>query len=215
MMNPAIVMTIDEYNVAYMVNEMVNHDGPLEENGLIVDMILTMPQQQLDEVSRIYSEIGLPAFQPEYAQETGEILIDTLFEEIRKYPPIASVVHKTSFAANFLNATDITVAQWRAEVKEMILAESFDGFKEEVSDVLYMSYCLFYQHTGIDLKMRGAQRSVRKFIGRMDQWKDIFDKAGLRFHKWYLSGGSNHHKQEKVNAALERAYREQKVAQSS
>lgn len=212
MMNPAIVMTTDEYNVAYMVNEMRNNDGAFEENGLLVDMILTMPEELLDEVCRIYCGIGLPAFQPEYAQETGEILIETMFEQIRNFPPVSRTVHKTSFATNFLNATDITGAQLRDEVKEMIYAESFDGFKEELSDVLYMAYCILYQKTGIDLKMYGAQRSVRKFIVRIDGWKNIFSASGLRFNKRYLSGGSNFCKQSKVVIALNKASKEQMIS---
>lgn len=87
MMNPAIVMTTEEYNVAYMVNEMLNNDVAFEENGLLVDMILTMPEELLNEVCRIYCGIGLPAFQPEYHQETGG---DPHRDNVRANPKLPS-----------------------------------------------------------------------------------------------------------------------------
>lgn len=198
-------VTIEEMNLAVLVNELVKNDGPIEDNGLIVDMILTLPQHQLDDASRMYCEIGLPVSYPEYHQETGEILIDEIFSYIQEECSPSDLHHRASFAYYYLNATPISGANFRSEVKELFEAETWSEVKEEWSDVLYMGYCLLYQNTGIDLKMRGARPSVQKFVGRMTKWKGIFKACDLRFEKWYLVGGSNCEKMSKIQAAVDMA----------
>lgn len=208
MMNPAIVMTTNEYNVAYLVNELVTNGISVPASDIVQDMVLMMSEQSLEEASIIYSYIGLPSNQPEYNQHTAEILMDTFFDMIEGSEP-SQADHRASFAVNFLNASPITAEQWRGELKELVLADSFANFKEEIADVLYMSYCILYQRTGIDLKMRGARPSTRKFIKRTVKWKEIFSMWQMDFSKDYLVGGSNYLKPAKVASAYELALADQ------
>ncbi|MGX1195748.1 pyrophosphohydrolase domain-containing protein [Metabacillus sp. SLBN-84] len=104
-----------------------------------------------------------------------------------------------------LNADQI---QWRsvkgefAELIQAIQTQNKQEIQEEIADVLYFTYCFLQGKFGINLPMLGAMPTVKKIIGRLDVWKEIFAERGLNFEVRYLVGGSNYHKKSKVNKAI-------------
>lgn len=108
-----------------------------------------------------------------------------------------------------LNSSPLTVKEIKQEIIEVFESKTLTEFKDEVSDVLYMSYCALESKTGINLSMLGASKTVNKIQTRLHTWKQIFIENNLIFNKKYLINGSNFNKSEKVKKALELAKQDQ------
>lgn len=108
-----------------------------------------------------------------------------------------------------LNSGSIGWEAIKGEIKEVIEAETYAEFKEEVADVLYFTYCAIETKWGINLPMFGAKATVEKVIERIEVWKMIFNNNGLEFKAKYLVNGSNYKKDVKVLKALELARKDQ------
>jgi hypothetical protein len=98
------------------------------------------------------------------------------------------------------------------EVRELldeVVALNWSGIREEWSDVCYSWWAWLYCWLGVNLPALGAWYAYEKFLARFAVWESIFDENGLKFHRRYVRGGSNHQKPHKVAAALALAREEQ------
>lgn len=92
-----------------------------------------------------------------------------------------------------------------SELVEEIESGNWSGSKEEAWDVLMTFQLWLTSQSKIDYPITIPRRHIAKFERRRRAWENIFKQAGLEFSPRYLIHGSNYHKPEKVQKALEMA----------
>lgn len=95
------------------------------------------------------------------------------------------------------------------EVLEAMQSRDWENFKEEVSDVACFVQVMIHRKVGVNWTMLIGDSSAKKFLKRLEVWKDIFHREGLWFSPKYLVNGGNFKKPEKVRMAVEMARKEQ------
>lgn len=92
------------------------------------------------------------------------------------------------------------------EIKELMQAikeKDKEHVREEKGDVLYAAQMLLHQNTGLNFKLRGADKTVGKFLGRREMWEKILGRYGVAYHPDLFVRGSNYRKKSKIKAALQ------------
>jgi hypothetical protein len=92
-----------------------------------------------------------------------------------------------------------------AELGEAVKNRDWENFKEEAGDSAYAAQMIAGQRTGLNLPVFGADKVIKKFYDRINNWKQIFDQKGVPFSVDYLKGGSNYAKPEKIQKVFELA----------
>jgi hypothetical protein len=116
---------------------------------------------------------------------------------------------------------DSVRAEWD-ELVEALEERNEEHIREEFYDLVLALQIWWARRTGMDWEMFGAGPVMEKYIPRENEWKRIFEEAGLEYDSKYFTvpegqelmpgevEGGNPAKIDKVWWALMRAMREQK-----
>jgi len=108
----------------------------------------------------------------------------------------------SQFCNRYLGKSDYHLRAVISECKELVTADSYKNFVEELNDVFFTSQMWLHRKTGLDWPMVWHGPSVKKMEDRLVVWSEIFTSVGLEFKPDYWTGGSNYKKPEKILAAI-------------
>ena len=91
------------------------------------------------------------------------------------------------------------------EVQELVAAickVDLAGIREEFADASYAIQMWLWQRLPVNVPIFCAGQSIDKFRARNAVWRRVFEDEGIVFSVYYLVGGSNFAKVEKIVAAF-------------
>lgn len=155
-------LTNADYNVAYLANEIISAGSFGMEDPRVVDMILATPDRDLREVAFIVSQVGVE--DESRLQVEGEACLNATFENYKENVKPSGFTWQSSFACLHLNEVKVDGSMLAAALHCLIGSRNREEMKDAASDLLYTGYCFLYERTGIDLKMRGAGKTLTAMI---------------------------------------------------